>query len=304
MVQAKIRPFRGQKDGKEDPHEYLEDLEWVYEQLYRGVNPPASEQEANKTYRLLFRQNLEGGAYEWYTNLDREVKQDWQKLREVFLKYYQITEKDAQAKKFELRLKIAQLKQEENESIAEYLKRAEDLSTHMAVDEIDLGMAMLRGMKDQHKKDQVNFECNKGADYMYTTVENLIKAAYSEVGKPNQFDLTYKGSSGAVLPQGSTIQTNDELLRQVLINTNQAFPAILQGFRTLNMAASNGVARNIAQQPNKDPPNFQRPREDLSEIQCYVCGQHRHYASYHKDTNQPVAANSAVPAQPQNQRLG
>lgn len=81
--------------------------------------------------RLLCRQNLEGDPWTWYTDLDRDIKQDWQKLRAKFLASYEITEKDAQAKKFELRMKVAQLKQGDNEDIAEYLKRAGDLARKM-----------------------------------------------------------------------------------------------------------------------------------------------------------------------------
>lgn len=31
----------------------------------------------NKTHRILFRQNLESVAFEWYNDLDANLKQDW-----------------------------------------------------------------------------------------------------------------------------------------------------------------------------------------------------------------------------------
>jgi len=43
-------------------------------------------------------------------------------------------------------------------------------------------------MRDQFKREQVIFECNKGADYSFSTVERLIKAVDSEIGKSNPFD--------------------------------------------------------------------------------------------------------------------
>ena len=43
-------------------------------------------------------------------------------------------------------------------------------------DRIDVSMAMLRGMKDQFKRDQVNFECNKENDYSYRIDHHLVRA--------------------------------------------------------------------------------------------------------------------------------
>ena len=66
MGQTKIRAFRGLRDGKEDPNEYLEDIEWAYEQDYQSGEPDAAEaktQYSNKTHRILFRQNLEDEVF-------------------------------------------------------------------------------------------------------------------------------------------------------------------------------------------------------------------------------------------------
>ena len=62
----------------------------------------------------------------------------------------------------------------------------------MPIDEIEIGMATLLGMGDQHKRKQINFECNKGEDYSYMTVEKLIKAAYSEIRRPSPFNSAYQ----------------------------------------------------------------------------------------------------------------
>ena len=79
-----------------------------------------------------------------------------------------------------------------------------------------------------------------------STVTRLIKAAYTEVGKVNPFDPGYKDSMKITLP-GVTKLSNKELIRQVLINTNQAFPALVQRIRALYTANTKGV---ITKQPN------------------------------------------------------
>ncbi|MCJ1348186.1 hypothetical protein MMC31_006417, partial [Peltigera leucophlebia] len=63
-----IRPFRGVQDNLEDPDEYIEDLEWAYNQDFQSAEPTnnieAKQMYTNKTYRILFHNNLEGRAVE------------------------------------------------------------------------------------------------------------------------------------------------------------------------------------------------------------------------------------------------
>ena len=72
--------------------------------------------------------------------------------------------KDAQTRKFELRIKLPQLEQKEGETIAEFLDRAEDLATKLTADDIDVGMATLKGMKDGEKRSRVTYDCNNGVN--------------------------------------------------------------------------------------------------------------------------------------------
>ena len=307
MGQTKIRSFKGLRDGKEDPMEYIEDIEWAYEQDFKAKeprdltspnNPPQAPTIAyyNKTHRILFRQNLESDAFEWYSDLDGDLKQDWPRLLAAFLPAFAITAKDAQTKKFELRIKLANLEQLETENIADYLKKADELAIRLPNDYIDVGMATLKGMRDTSKRERVSFECGKDADYTYATVTRLIKAAYTEVGKANPFDPGYKDSMRVTLP-GVTKLSNEELMRQVLINTNQAFPALVQGMRALHTANTKGVT---IKQPNTNqvqtypPRNPDRPRRSLSEIKCFVCDEYGHYASDHNKQTAPPQVTAGV----------
>ena len=171
-------------------------------------------------------------------------------------------------------MKLAQLRQEDKELIADYLKRASDISRKLPNDEIDVGMAVVRGMKDKTKREQVNFECSKDSDYTFTTVEKLVKAAYSEIGKPNPFDPGYKEATQTVT-LGSHGQTSDEMLRQALANSSQALPAILQALRSMHVA--NNSSGNSCQQTG--PAMTPGAKRDLSTIMCYLCRRYGHFAA-------------------------
>lgn len=268
---TKIRPFKGLKDGKEDPQEFLEDLEWSYQQDYESSAPPTEpdrEAYSFKTHRILLRQNLEHKARLWYQDLDAEVKQDWKILKRKFLTTFELSVKDAATRKFELRIKLSQLEQKDGESISDYIERAEELATRLPSDDIDVGMATLKGMRDGLRRDRVTFECNKDADYSFAKIKKLIAAAYNEVGKISPFDPEYKEAMQVSLVGGGPSSSMDDLLRQVLINTNAAFPAILQGIRSLNTAVAGG---STTRQNNPSVPTEGKPKQyifDGSEQAC------------------------------------
>ena len=327
MGQTKIHPFKGLRDGKEDPKEYIEDIEWAYEQDYKAREPKsfapsaftgsssgtstgagatpnqqatnATKEFYDKTHQILFRQNLESDAFDWYSDLDANLKQDWPKLLAAFLPAFAITVKDSQAKKFELRVKLANLKQADSENIAEYLKRAEELAIRLPQDHFDVGMATLKGMNDASKRDLVSFECNKDLDYYFATVVRLIKAAYSEVGKVSPFNPGYKDAMRVTLP-GVTKLSNKELMRQVLINTNSAFPTLVQGMRALHAANNKVIRQPTTNQVQTYPPrNPDRPKKPLSEIKCFVCDKYGHYASDHNKQTTPPQVTAGVFTQQQ-----
>lgn len=287
MGYTKIKKFRGLKDGKEDPAEFLEDVEWAYEQDFNINEPEESpEKEAfiSKTHRILFRQHLEGRASEWYSDLDADIKGSWIQIRERFRTSFQISIRDTQTRIFELRIKLSQLEQKDGESIAEFLERAEDLATKLPTDEINVGMATLKGMKDEDKRSRVTYDCNKEQDFSFPHIKKLIAAAYSEVGKISPFDPSYKESMQVSLTSQTTATSTEDLLRQVLINTNVAFPALLQGMRSLNTAVAGGVSikqpgQKITQPGGNQGDQRAKPYRPREEIKCFRCEEMGHYAN-------------------------
>ena len=60
-------------------------------------------------------------------------------------------------------MKIAQLDQEDRKNFANYLKRVNKLVYKMTNDNvrINIDMIIIRDIKNQFKRDQINFECNR-----------------------------------------------------------------------------------------------------------------------------------------------
>ena len=115
-------------------------------------------------------------------------------------------------------MKMFQFKQKNRKNIVDYFKRISKLIKKIIKNEINVEMITLRDMKNQSKKKQINFECNKNANYNYKTIEKFIKIVYNEIEKFDFFDSIYKNSIIIVLLH--EIQFNENLLRQIFINTN------------------------------------------------------------------------------------
>lgn len=160
MGSTKLGLFKGLKDGREDPEEFTEDLEWTYTQDYESNEPETSTSKdayKSKTFRILFRNHLEGKASSWYLDLDSSLKLDWERLSGEFKKFYKLTPKDSQTRRFELKVQLHNLEQEKDENIADYLERAEELYAQLPTDDIDIGIAVLKGMTHSSKKERVSF---------------------------------------------------------------------------------------------------------------------------------------------------
>ncbi len=288
MSDTKIRSFKELKNEREDLIEYLENIEWAYAQNFSFNESEAAsavEFYRFKTYRILFRQNLKLKTHDWYQELDSKIKNNWEKLTRKFLINYKVTLKNVQIKKFELKVQLTNLIEKNIENIFEYLDRADDLAVKLSFDDIDVEMTVLKEMKDESKKERVSFECHKDANYFYDMIKKLIKAVYSEVEKISSFDLSYKKSMQISLRNSEIITTN-ELLRQILINTNVAFLALLQRMRSLNTAVASDVSiaksKITITASYSDKSQKQRKYKSINDIECYVCEQKDHYASAHR----------------------
>jgi len=186
------------------------------------------------------------------------------------------------------------------ENIFKYLDRADDLTVKLSFNDIDVEMTVLKEMKDESKKERVFFKCHKDANYFYDMIKKLIKAVYSEVEKISSFDLSYKKSMQISLRDSEIITTN-ELLRQILINTNVAFLALLQKMKSLNTAVASDVSiaksKIIITASYSDKSQKQRKYKSINDIECYVCEQKDHYVSAHrkkKDQRNEILVHAVI----------
>jgi len=148
--------------------------------------------------------------------------------------------------------------------------------------------------------ERVFFECHKDASYFYDMIKKLIKVIYSEVEKISSFDLSYKKSMQISL-RDSEIITTDELLRQILININVAFSALLQRMRSLNTTVASDVfiakSKITITASYSDKNQKQRKYKSINDIECYVYEQKDHYVSAHrkkKEQRNEILAHAVI----------
>ena len=187
-----IPPFRGLKNGTEDPYEYLKELELEGERNF----PDCLAAFEDDVLRILFSENLQDEAYDWYENdLSSEVKQDWSRLKAAFLSEYQIiTADEPPPRRLELLREIVELKQGGRENIVGYLKRAAELARKVAIVEVHAAMTqadvvVLRitagtgntiVMQDGSIR-HMKTERERGLDVSFLSADRLVKAAYREI---------------------------------------------------------------------------------------------------------------------------
>ena len=134
-------------------------------------------------------------------------------------------EVDDETRIFELRLELANLKQGDTENIADFITRADILARELPGSEVDVGMAVVRGILDPEHKEILLFECARSKNFTFSSVKTVVRALYLSRGKNSRFDPAYKEPRSIGSP--SPIQSTEELVRKCI-------PALVQGVMMLN----------------------------------------------------------------------
>ncbi|SLM37531.1 Retrotransposon gag domain [Lasallia pustulata] len=227
MGHATIKLFSGQRDGKEDPGEYLKDIEFAYINDYAGSPAAVKEDDhKSKTSKILFRQHLREGAATWYGDLPKDTKNDWEKLKKEFKAEFKF-EDNHKMETFILWQRVSSLSQGEDKPIMAYIYRADDLARKLPAALATLGFNVVRGMEDDTQRCRVTFECAKEQDCDFQKVKKFIVAAYQVIGQNGPFETTQEGTTGSSgAAKGSTLTWEDW--------NQQILPSILQGMRALS----------------------------------------------------------------------
>ena len=66
-------------------------------------------------------------------------------------------------------------------------------------------MIIFKKMRNRHKKEQINFECNKNSDYIFVIIKKFVKTIYNKIGKSNFFDSIYRDNIRIILFENRSI---------------------------------------------------------------------------------------------------
>ena len=300
IMTSKIRPFRGLRNNKENPEKFLQSIEWLYQVDYKHDEPEdPDEGHAFKegTLGILFASHLAGKAEDWYDDLELEDT-EWNTLVVQFRDYYRIVPRNPKGRQFNLAMKLADLKQQIDEHITSYIERAEAIATKFPGEEFSIGMATVRGMSEPAHQHWIEKECLKKEDFEFGTVKKLVKVSYTRVGQIDPFNRELTAAKSFSGSSYQSVQTQNEMLQQILINQSSIFPAILQTMKAMNSANPSSSTLLNNNYPSK-PRTY--PRRDLSHIKCFTCGEMGHYASLNDREQAPpvtirVDPLEAIPA--------
>lgn len=201
----RVKTFQGLQDGFEDPIDFIEDIEIAVEREYAcetlalnaarrqtspdGTESLVSEEKAlremmDRVCRILFRQNVSGRAETWYNRLGGDIKRDWKKLREICLERYRLPEEGLGEAIWRMKVQYDGLRQSKDETITQYLERADDFYDHYGPQKSHLGFKIVQGLKDSNKRDLLLFYLRQEKQMDYVSARKLIVDAYSGVDNP------------------------------------------------------------------------------------------------------------------------
>ncbi|KAJ5522092.1 hypothetical protein N7527_006207 [Penicillium freii] len=201
----RVKTFQGLQEGFEDPIDFIEDIETVVEREYacetlalnaarRQTSPDGTEsldseekalrEKMDRVCRILFRQNVSGRAETWYNWLGCDIKRDWKKLREICLERYRLPEEDLGETIWRMEVQYDGLRQSKDETITQYLERADDFYDKYGPQKSHLGFTVVQGLRESNKRDLLLFHLRQEKQMDYVSARKLIADAYSGVSNP------------------------------------------------------------------------------------------------------------------------
>ena len=250
----RIRPFRGIRDGSENPEEFIDDVECAAE-TFEAHRNPSSAMHLEKSSCRFFRQYLaedSDAEYWWQYILPTDDKKSFEKIKSRFVERYGNAANGAQAARsqFEIQNEIMSLQQKPYETIAEYVRNAERLAKRVpeSLDSV-MALCVVKGMIDETRKADISYIIHSKPKITFRDVIETIKAKHQVIGMADPFATTYlgKGRHGQGGLTGTGTSTGGGTA-PYMIATHPAHES--QAMVPLQVAAAKSVpSYNIARNP-------------------------------------------------------
>ena len=94
----------------------------------------------------------------------------------------------------------------------------------------------------------MNENYRRTKDFTFTSISKLVTIFYTKIGQPNPFDSLVRHIP-KLNTAANSVQVQNELLEQLLVNNTSTLPAILQGMRTITNANTQANRNKVHGQP-------------------------------------------------------
>jgi hypothetical protein len=262
----------------EDAGEYIEAVE-CYTDSYTG-------DERTRRLKVVFRCGLTGRAQSWYKGQPKTTRADWEMLKKEFETKFAADEEADFDQQFLLQQQIYNLRQEDKETDAQYLRRVEKLSekcpASLASEVARRTLGGLKNVELQYRVQGHLFQAKKideegqlVKDAKFKDVRSAFIAATRLIGKPNPLELEEEE------------QDEEQVVSQSQINFElyQLLRRSLESKEPPKTTAAPPPYRP----PNPFPPTtpFQQQRSTFYTGTCYNCLGQGHIASTCPQTRVP-----------------
>lgn len=95
-------------------------------------------------------------------------------------------------------------------------------------------------------------------------MKKLVKVSYTQIGQVDPFNKDRMIAQQCSGSSSQSIQTQNEMLQQILINQSSTFPAILQTMKAMNSVNANASSSTPANNNHPSKPRNYPPRDSVT----------------------------------------
>ena len=198
--------FSGSKDGRENPVEFIEDVE---SQIKSDEYPIIAKVE--QAIRVQFRTHLSEKALDWYRDLTTDIRSNWNELKTKFVTKFKIAPRQDRDPNRYFNL-VYNLKQR-GRSIVTYVEEAEKLHRACPSNLLPfLPHQFVAGLNDESKIEEVQIYLYGKELITYPDARDVVVRSYQRMGRASPFDMYNEPEPEQRTPQASQTEVNAGLL--------------------------------------------------------------------------------------------